>query len=192
MNIILKSTISSIALISFLATPVFADDRELIKMPEKVQVKFLGEMRSLVESLDEMLEALAEGDFDTVSKIADFKLGFQHGKWQKMLANGKSEAEVQAKINSMRENLQDHKPGQGPGKGKGKGKGKNKGKGLDRFLPEAAHDMAKQMHAAASELSVAAQSAGKNPDLAKYTEVLDKIQGITTMCVSCHTGYKIR
>ncbi len=177
MNSLVKSIGCSIALVGMLATPTFADDREMIEMPEKAQVKFLGNMRGLVESLDEMLAALAEGDFDTVSKIADFKIGFQHGKWQKMLAKGMSEDEVQAKVNSVRATFKDYK-------GQGKGPG--------RFLPEAAHDMAKQMHAAAGELSVIAQDAGENPDLAKYKEVLGGIQGITTMCVSCHTGYKIR
>ncbi len=182
----MKRFIKIIAATSLCATlitvPAHSDERELIEMPADVQVKFLTEMRGLLESVDEMLLALAEGDFDRISKIADIELGFKHRKWQKMIAEGASEDEVQAKINKMRDKLaMPHD----------KKKMKNS-KSMSRFMPDNARAMGRQMHLAASNLSLAAQGAGDKPDLAKYQEVIGGIQQITTMCTSCHTGYKIR
>lgn len=182
----MKSIVKMIAATSLCATllavPTYADERELIEMPADVQVKFLTEMRGLLESVDEMLLALAEGDFDKISKIADIELGFKHRKWQKMIADGASEDEVQAKINKMRDKLaMPHD----------KKKMKNS-KSMSRFMPDNARAMGRQMHLAASSLSLVAQGAGDKPDIGKYQEIAGGIQQITTMCASCHNGYKIR
>ncbi|MCF6321110.1 MAG: hypothetical protein L3J32_05005 [Rhizobiaceae bacterium] len=178
------ATILSAAAMSgmLLSTPAFSDDRELIEMPADVQVKFLSQMRGLVEALDEMLAALEEGNFDHVSRIADFQLGFKHGKWQKMLASGMSEDEVHAKINEMREKLATEKTDYS----------KKSKQSPGRYMPQNARTLGREMHLSASKISLIAQNAGETPGLDKYKEVLAGMQGITSSCVACHTSYKIR
>jgi len=178
-NLIVAAMLSTALLI----VSAKADERELIEMPDDVRVKFLTQMRGMLESVDGMLLALSEGDYDQVSKIADIELGFKHRKWQKMIDDGSSEDEVQAKINAMREELAKPKKGY---------KKKKNSKSMSRFMPANARAMGRQMHLAASKLSVAAQNTEENPDTAKFQELLAGVQEITAVCTACHSVYKVR
>ena len=72
------------------------DDRELIELAPELQDRLLAEMRQLTYDLDELVAALAEGDFEGVRKIAVLKLGFGHMRALQMLDAGQSEDEVVA------------------------------------------------------------------------------------------------
>ncbi len=172
--------------------PAHSDERQLIDIPQSSQTALLTEMRSLVDNLDEMLSALAEGDFDEVSRIADFKMGFGHARWQKLLDEGMSPEDVQKQVNQMR-----GKRGSGKGHGQGKGHGGGGGggifgQGVGRLMPQEVRDMGQQMHVAAGEVSLAAQKAGNSPTVKDYQAVLSNIQEMTAMCSACHSSFKIR
>ena len=168
-------------------TPAHSDERQLIDIPPSSQAALLTEMRSLVDNLDEMLSALADGDFDEVSRIADFKMGFGHARWQKLLDEGVSPEDVQKQVNEMR-----GKRGKGHGKGHGGGGGGIFGQGVGRLMPQEVRAMGQQMHVAAGEVSLAAQKAGDSPTVKDYQAVLSNIQEMTAMCSACHSSFKIR
>ncbi len=171
--------------------PARSDERQLIDIPQSSQTALLTEMRSLVDNLDEMLSALADGDFDEVSRIADFKMGFGHARWQKLLDDGMSPEDVQKQVNQMRDKRGNGK-GHGQGKGHGGGGGGIFGQGVGRLMPQEVRDMGQQMHVAAGEVSLAAQKAGNSPTVKDYQAVLSNIQEMTAMCSACHASFKIR
>ena len=172
---------------SFAASSKADDDRELINLTPELQDKLLAEMRQLTYDLDELVSALAEGDFQEVRKIAIIKLGFGHNRLQKMLENGKSEEEVVAAMEPfLVKRLKMFESGN-MGHGGGGGIG-----GLGQHLPEKVRAMGQEMHASAVRLAISAKSAGENPTAADYQSVLSNLQGMTSMCAGCHRAFKIR
>ncbi len=51
------------------------DSRELVKLPPMMQEHMLANMRDHLVAMDEMLAALATGDIDTATKVAETRLG---------------------------------------------------------------------------------------------------------------------
>lgn len=51
------------------------DTRELVELPAMMQEHLLASMRDHLASLDEILAALAEGDIDTATQVAESRLG---------------------------------------------------------------------------------------------------------------------
>ena len=198
-----------------------ADDRLLIEIPKESQDRLLTEMRTLIDNLDDMLSALADGDFAEVGRIADFRMSAGHARWQQMLAEGVSEDEIQALRKSFMANGGGHGgmgqgAGNGMGQGKGVGKGMGRGKGMGqgrgqgggmgqgmggggifgqgvgRLLPMEVREMGQQMHGAAEVVSQAAKNAGATPGIEDYKAVTAGIQEVTAVCRACHMTYKIR
>lgn len=197
------------------ATNAYADDRELIKIPDEAQKALLTEMRSLLENLNELLGAVAEGDFKEVARISDFKLGFGHARWQRMKEAGYSQADIQAQIDRMQamraanggklSEEQIHGKGMGMGQGKGMGMGMGMGRGMGggggdsifgrgvgRFMPDEVRALGQQLHGSAAVISVAAKKAGSKPIVEDYKTVIGGIEEMTAVCAACHASYKIR
>ncbi len=187
------------------ATNAYADDRELIKIPDEAQKALLTEMRSLLENLNELLGAVAEGDFKEVARISDFKLGFGHARWQRMKEAGYSQADIQAQIDRMLamraanggklSEEQIHGKGMGMGMGRGMGGGGGDsifGRGVGRFMPDEVRALGQQLHGSAAVISVAAKKAGSKPIVEDYKTVIGGIEEMTAVCAACHASYKIR
>lgn len=51
------------------------DNRQLVQLPEPMQAHMLGNMRDHLQSIDNILHALAKGDFDDAAHVAEFRLG---------------------------------------------------------------------------------------------------------------------
>ena len=171
----------------FSASSKAEDERELINLTPELQGKLLAEMRQLTYDLDELVSALAEGDFQEVRKIAIIKLGFGHNRSKMMLENGKSEEEVVATMEPfLIKRLKMYEAGN-MGHGGGGGFA-----GLGQQLPEKVRSMGQAMHASAVMLALSAKKAGKNPTADDYKAVLSNLQGMTSMCAGCHQAFKIR
>ena len=54
----------ALSVLTVLPVATIADERTLVKMPEDRQKEFLAMMRGFLESVDDMLSALAEGDLN--------------------------------------------------------------------------------------------------------------------------------
>ncbi len=167
------------------STPTHADDRVLIEIPVESQELLMAKMRVLVDHLDDLLAAIAEGDFVEAGRISEYKLGFGHARWEKMLAEGVPEKEIQAQRIKM---LKWRKQG---GRGQGKG-GSIFGQGVGRLMPEEVREMGQLMHAAAGEVSIAAKKAGTTPGVEDYKAVINGVQEMTSVCRACHASFKIR
>ena len=137
------------------SSPALSDERQMIDIPLSSQTALLKEMRSLVDNLDEVLLALSDGDFAEVSRIADFKLGFGHARWQKLLKGGMSPDDVQTQVNKMRKNRASGSGGQGHGGGGGMF-----GQGVGRLLPQEVRPWASRC----TSLPVRFQSQPKKPE----------------------------
>lgn len=171
------------------SNPVVAeeDQRTLIKIAPESQALMLTEMRVLLDNIDDLLAALSEGEFGEVAKIADYKLGFGHAKFEKMFEDGVPEAEIEARRVKM---MKRRASGQG---GHGNGGGSSIfGEGLGRLMPEEVREMGQQLHAAAAEVSVAAKKAGATPTVDDYKAVLEAVQQMTSNCRACHSSFRIR
>lgn len=171
----------------FTAPSSAEDNRELINLTPELQGSLLAEMRQLTYDLDELVSALAEGDFPQARKIAIIRLGFGHNRSKMMLETGKSEEEVADAMEPfLVERLEMYEAGtmdQGGDGGLG---------GLGQHLPEEVRSMGQAMHASAVELAISAKKAGENPTAADYKAVLSNLQGMTSMCAGCHQAFKIR
>ncbi len=167
------------------------DDRELIELAPELQDRLLAEMRQLTYDMDELVAALAEGDFEGVRKIAVLKLGFGHMRALQMLQAGQSEDEVVATMEPfLAERLKMYEAGiLGQGRG-----GQRAGLfgGLGQHLPENMRAMGQAMHASAVKLAMSAKEAGDNPTADDYKAVLVDLQGMTAMCSGCHQAFRIR
>ena len=58
------------------------DLREAVTLPPEVKDAFLAEMRGHMGNLDDILLAIAEGDFKAAADIADITMDFGHRMWE--------------------------------------------------------------------------------------------------------------
>ena len=184
----ITSIVLAVFLVFGISTPSIAEDeRELIKLTPELQYQLLAEMRQLTYELDDLVSALAEGDFQEVRKIAIIQLSFGHNRSKQMLESGKPEDEVVATMEPFL--IKRLKMFEAGNMGHGGGGGFA---GLGQQLPETMRSMGQSMHASAVKLALSAKKAGKNPTADDYKAVLSDLQGMTSMCAACHQTFKIR
>ena len=196
MREILKQPMLAIIATAIGFSPAMAqDDRELIKLPVKQQNLLLAEMRGLLETVDDMLGALAEGDMKKVKYIADYELGFGHVRFKKMLESGMPESEVAEQRREMlkrRKSGGGHGGGQGGGHGGGQGGGGIFGQGVGRFMPPEVRELGQAMHQSAGDISVTVSKIKGEPTVEDYKAILTGLQAMTSTCRACHVSYKVR
>ncbi len=186
----LITSISVLTLATFLTMQSVAfadDDRVLVNIPADKQTQVLTEMRQLLDNIDDLIGALAEGDIKTVINITDFQMGFGHNRLQKMLKDGVPAEQIEKMRKKM---MAQH--GKGNGQGMGQGRGGMFGGGLGRFLPTDMRQMGQTMHAAAGELSATAKKIQGEPTASDYKAMLANLQDITSACRACHMSFKFR
>jgi hypothetical protein len=163
-----------------LASPTLADDRIAVSLPAELREPFRMEMRGHMESLDDVLAALAAQDFQAAADIAELRMDFGHRFNEMLLEGGLSPDQVRA----MRERriAQGWEPGQGGGAGGG---------GFGRYLPDDFRAMGMTMHEAARGFAASARAIEGEPDGAAYAALLADLQFVTTTCRSCHASFRL-
>jgi cytochrome c556 len=162
-----------------LAPAAIADDtREKIELPSLVQEKFLIEMRGNLMKLEDIMGALAKGDFKEVANIADLKMGFGHGQMEQMEKMGKSTEEMLSRKNQMRKIGMPHGGGQG--------------RGMGRYMPENFRAMGQNLHQASEDLAEKARSVGTSPSVKDYQAVISSLEDVSNACTSCHQAFRVR
>ncbi len=182
------------------AQVVAQDDRELIKLPVKQQNLLLAEMRGLLETVDDMLGALAQGDMKKVKYIADYRLGFGHARFKKMLESGIPESQVEKlrlEMLKRRKSGGGHGGGYGSGQGSGHGAGQGGrgggfGQGVGRFMPPEVRQLGRAMHESAGKISITVSKIKGEPTAQDYKAILADLQALTSTCRACHVSYKVR
>jgi len=114
---------------SVMAMDHMADQREFVEMPPQAKTMFLKGMRGHMESLDLIIEALAENDLTEAANISETTLGTGQG--------GKRQCEDES------EGKKKHQQSSHKGKEKGFGK----------FMPKEMKMMGMQLHIAADEFA---------------------------------------
>lgn len=167
-----------------------ADDREVITLPPEVKDGFLAEMRGHMTNLNDIISALAEGDFKQAADIAELRMDFGHRMWRALDQQGLSAEEILAMKARMKAAGKTQGQGQGGGQGGGQGMGGG-GHGMGRYMPPDFRAMGRAFHEAAGDFASAARAAGDPPSLADYQSVMDGLQALTANCLGCHEAYRI-
>lgn len=161
------------------------DTRMVVEVPGEIAREIRAEMRQHMDTLDDVMAALAAGDFEEAAAIAELRMDFGHRVWERMAAEGASEAEILA----LRERLRELGIGPGQGRGQGGGMGMGGG-GPGRFLPDDFRAMGQVFHEAAQEFAATARAVDDPPTAEQYADVLSALQFVTSTCRSCHATWR--
>ncbi|WP_156098588.1 hypothetical protein [Thermopetrobacter sp. TC1] len=212
-------------LTGFLALTLFAapgmaqdaqdDGRTLVQMEPQMQQQFLAMMRGFLDYVDDMMNALAEGDFREVARIAGEDLGPAHELMSKLRAAKVPEekiAEIRKLVRQRMAEMVEQGGGNPdqmhmgmgrivmqvlgkplPGMQMGEGRKKPQGfGGFGRVLPPEMHQMGMQMHLAAGNIADVAAKVGNEPTADDYRKVIEAIGELTGQCRACHAAWKLR
>ncbi|MCF6315493.1 MAG: hypothetical protein L3J30_04225 [Marinosulfonomonas sp.] len=168
------------------------DNRFLIEVDEATQALLLADMRGLTESLDKLMAALAEGNFEQAARIGEIDLGFGHAKLQAMVEGGATDEQIDTMRARMKANREARAAAGDTGPGPGMGALFGIPVGVGQKMPDDFRMMGQTMHASAEDMANAARAVGETPTAADYQTILQGVQGITGTCVACHTTYRVR
>jgi len=140
----LALTASTVLVLATAAAGQTSDDRMVVEVPPMIADQILTEMRQHMDTLDDVMAALAAGDFLEAAEIAETRMDFGHRMGERMAAAGASPEEIRAMRERMRE------LGWEPGQGQGMGPG--------RFLPEDFRAMGQVFHEAAQDFAATARA----------------------------------
>ncbi len=170
------------------------DNRQFVNLSPEIKAKFLAQMRTNMANLDDIIGEIAQGNMEEAAKIAERRMGFAHGRIERMAKKGASDAQINemvARIRNMTKGddyasiskaMHKNRPGGGMGKGGG---------GLGRFMPQEMRIMGHEMHKAAYKLADIAR-ATKNPTTTDYKNLFSALNDITTSCRGCHDAFRVK
>jgi len=118
------------------------DSRQLVDLPEMMQLHMMSNMRDHLMAINEILAMMANGQLDRAAEVAESRLGMS--------------------------SLESHGAGH-----------------MARFMPEGMRQAGTDMHRAASRFALKAQEGEASAAYSALSEV-------TSACVACHAGYRIR
>lgn len=188
----LTVTLAAAALAATLAGPAAAqeDPRTAVTLPADVSAAFLAEMRNHLANLDDIVAALAEGDFKAASQIASIHMSMGHHRWKAMTDAGASDAEIAA-AKARFKDMQTQMMGRGAGRGMGRGMGMGMGPGFGRFVSDDFRAMGINFHDAADAFAEATAAVGDPATPADYATALEALQAVTTACRGCHDAFRV-
>lgn len=129
--------------VSLPATSVSSgDSRMLVELPKMMQEHMLSNMRDHLAAINEILIHLGNGELESASETAEFRLGVS--------------------------SLESHGAGH-----------------MAKFMPEEMRQIGTEMHRSASQFALVAEQG----DLLVAYKTLSSI---TSACVACHSGYRVK
>ncbi|MEZ5842019.1 MAG: hypothetical protein R3D02_16870 [Hyphomicrobiales bacterium] len=78
------------------AGSTLADDRQVVELPPQVREMFLAEMRGHLADLDDVVAALAAGDFKGAAKLAEERMQIGHRMMERMQGMGATPEQMEA------------------------------------------------------------------------------------------------
>ncbi|MCP5373472.1 MAG: hypothetical protein H6907_17220 [Hyphomicrobiales bacterium] len=160
--------------------PAAGGGRENLNLPDAVRGQFLADMRAHLGNLDDIVAAVAAGDFRRAAKVAAFHMDFGHKTWESLLARGMSEEDVLTVRRRFMEKAIARDPDLNvtdPG---------------DVDAAKRFRVLAIRFHAAAGRFAEAAWFAYDPPSLDDHRRVLERLQEITAVCRECHATFRVR
>ncbi|MCW9035606.1 MAG: hypothetical protein OQJ97_15410 [Rhodospirillales bacterium] len=168
--------------IYFTAPPATA--AEIVDLPPPVKAMLLQEMQDHIDNLDDIMAALAEGDFTEAATIATIRMTKGHKLWEKMESKGKTIEEIMAKQKSI--------VGLSRKEMRQKFHGKKDKIAVSQFAPQEFMDMGTEYHNAATAFATDAFKAKKPPTVENYQKAFENIQQMTAMCRVCHDSWDLK
>jgi len=169
------------------------DPRMVVTLPGPVAQAFLAEMRGHMRTLDDIMMALADGDYAEAADVADVRLDFGSRVWAMLAEQGMSDSDLAALKERMR--AQGFGPGTGGGMGgggMGPGMGGGgRGMGFGRYMPPAVRSMGQAFHAAGGRFAEAARAMPETPSAADLQTLLEALRDVTATCRACHDAVRI-
>jgi hypothetical protein len=156
-----------------------SDERKAISLPPDMKDRFLAEMRGHMGNLDDIISAIAEGEFSEAADIAEIQMDFGHSMWNAMQESGMSSEQVM----QMKKQMQ--------AKGMGQGMGQGMGKGMGRHMPDDFRAMGASFHEAAQAFAARARQSENPPSSDEYKGVMEALQGVTAACRGCHEAFRV-
>lgn len=161
--------------------PAVVDERESAGIPDPMKPQHLARMRSHLEAVHDIIEALAEGEFDKASETARTGLamaGMGMGQGPGMGA-GMGAGMGPGMGAGMGSGM-----GQGPGMGMGGGKGPGMGQGMCKGMNNPQfRELGMAFH----------ESAGKLADVLKTGDEKESLRALgntVNYCIQCHAAYR--
>jgi hypothetical protein len=139
-----------------------ADGRELVDFPPEMRMHMLRNMRDHVQTLDDVLHALANADYDGAAKVAAERLGL--------------DSPSAAACKPKPANASAPAPG-------------SMDEMMALYMPEPMRAIGLGMHTSASEFAVVAERAATTHDPAPAIKALSLV---TENCVACHSAYRLQ
>jgi len=164
------------------------DPRRVIELPAAVADELRAEMRNHMDTLDELVGAVAMGEFDRAADIARTRMRMGHRLDERLQAAGYSDEEIREFREALK--AQGWEPGRGL-RGEGPASGIAGGMGPGRFVPDDFRAMGQTFHEAAQEFAATARDVGEPPTVTDYENVLSAMQFVTSTCRSCHATYRL-
>lgn len=145
------------------------DQREILNFPPEMQTNFLANMRDHLQTLNEVLQAMAGGDYAGASRVAAERLGLDSPSAAGCKPSDKPAAAPAAQSKPAASMSMDEM--------------------MALYMPEAMRGVGLAMHTSASEFATAAAQAATTKDNAA---VLAALSRVTENCVACHSAYRLR
>lgn len=138
------------------------EHRQMVEMPSEIKQMFLKNMRVHMESLDQIIAALAENNLNEAAKVAETTMGAGHRKGKQRQCDS----------------------GEGSKAHKHKHAGQ-KGKGFGKYMPTEMKAMGMQLHVAADDFAVVARQGD-------IGEAYKALRQVSSSCVACHQSFGIK
>ncbi len=145
--------------------PAAADEfarRQPVELPADAEAVFRAQMLTHVVSLNDILKALAAGDYEEAARVVDGGMGIARGAGADLTGAAA--------------------PGGPAGPGLGYG----------RYMPERFLELGGRFHAAANDFADLARALPAEPSAAEHQALLGALADVTTQCAACHDSFVVR
>ncbi len=140
----------------------------MVQFPPDMQINFLGNMRDHMQTLNDLVDALAKDDYAAASKVAAERLGLNSPS----AAGCKPTPASQVSERPATPTNKSDKP-------------MTMDEMMRVYMPEPMRGIGLSMHTAASEFSKVAMTNDRAASMAALSQV-------TQNCVACHSSYRLR
>lgn len=139
-------------------------ERQLVNYPDKVKAHVLANMRGHLQTIADIMEALAKAQYNQAADMADMRLGMEStGAAGCRMDGGKGEMGMMSEESHL-----DHQ--------------------MSMLMPEGMRKLGQNMHRSANEFAMIARNAANNGNSSAPIQALGNVM---KQCAACHAAYRL-